>query len=114
MRLIATAMMLWPGALFAGDTASAAADGWRSLFDGGDLSAWRTYRSDAASSGWQVVDGTLQRAGPAGDLITRDEFENFELELEWRVAPGGNSGVFFRAGARSDGDRLLDYPARHA
>jgi hypothetical protein len=43
-----------------------------------------------------VVDGALTRAGRAGDLITRDMFGDFELELEWQVAKGGNSGIMYR------------------
>ena len=47
-------------------------------------------------AGWQIVDGALTRMGKAGDLITRDVFGDFELELEWMVAEGGNSGVMYR------------------
>jgi hypothetical protein len=46
--------------------------------------------------GWQVVDGALTRVGQAGDLITREVFGDFELELEWMVAEGGNSGIMYR------------------
>jgi hypothetical protein len=52
---------------------------------------------DDVPDGWQVVDGALTRVAGAGDLITIDQFANFELELEWNVSPGGNSGIFFRA-----------------
>jgi hypothetical protein len=55
------------------------------------------------SGGWQVVDGALTRAGAgAGDIITREKFKNFELTLEWQVAPGGNSGIFYRASEDDD------------
>jgi hypothetical protein len=47
-------------------------------------------------AGWQVVDGALTRVGQAGDLITREVFGDFELELEWMVAEGGNSGIMYR------------------
>ena len=47
-------------------------------------------------AGWEVADGALTRTGPGGDIITVDQFGNFELELEWMVAPGGNSGIFYR------------------
>jgi len=47
-------------------------------------------------AGWQVVDGALTRVGEGGDLITRDEFGDFELALEWKVAEGGNSGIMYR------------------
>jgi hypothetical protein len=73
----------------------AAAAAWRPLFDGVTTNGWRGFRrTDAA--GWQVVDSALTRVGEGADLITQDQFANFELELEWKVAPGGNSGILFR------------------
>ena len=69
---------------------------WRALFDGRSLVAWRGYRRDRVPAGWQVVDGALTRVGQAGDLITREVFGDFELELEWMVAEGGNSGIMYR------------------
>lgn len=69
---------------------------WRSLFDGRSLQQWRGYRGDGVPEGWQVVDGALTRVGKAGDLISRDMFGDFELELEWMVAEGGNSGIMYR------------------
>jgi 3-keto-disaccharide hydrolase len=69
---------------------------WRSLFDGRSLAGWRRYRSGDIPSGWHVVDGTLVRDGPGGDIITADTFANFELMLEWKIAPGGNSGIMYR------------------
>lgn len=77
-------------------TANERAAGWRLLFDGQTTSGWRGYRQDAAPAGWQVVDGELVRTGGGGDLITVDQFGDFELALDWKVGPGGNSGVFYR------------------
>jgi hypothetical protein len=52
---------------------------------------------------WSVVDGELRTIpGPGIDLITRDAFEDFELEFEWLVAPGGNSGVLYRVAETPD------------
>jgi hypothetical protein len=45
--------------------------------------------------GWQLTEGELSRLGSGGDIVTVDQFEDFEMELEWKVAPGGNSGIFF-------------------
>jgi Domain of Unknown Function (DUF1080) len=70
--------------------------GWRSLFDGHSAAAWRGFRSDHLPAGWRVVDQTLTRVGPAGDIVTREQFGDFELALEWMVRSGGNSGVFYR------------------
>jgi len=77
--------------------------GWRLLFDGRTTSGWRNFKRDSIGAGWQVVDGALTRAQPgAGDIITRDKFKNFELSLEWKIAPGGNSGIFYRASEDDD------------
>ena len=71
------------------------AAGWRLLFDGQSLEHWRGYKRDDAPDGWRAVDGTLARVGRGGDLITREQFAGFDLMLDWRVSPGGNSGVMF-------------------
>jgi hypothetical protein len=70
---------------------------WRSLFDGKTLSGWRGYSQPQALNGWKVEDGALVRFSKGGDIVTADEFGDFELSLEWKVAPGGNSGIFYRA-----------------
>jgi len=75
---------------------------WRALFDGETTAGWRGYRMDGVPDGWQVVDGALTRVAGAGDIITIDQFGNFELELEWNVSPGGNSGIFFRVTEAAD------------
>lgn len=78
------------------------AAGWRLLFDGRTTAGWRGFRRDSMPAGWQVVDGALTRVAQGGDIITVDQFENFELALEWKVAPRGNSGVFYRATEATD------------
>ncbi len=71
--------------------------GWRLLFDGKSTAGWRNYQRDDVSPGWQVVDGQLRRvAKGAGDLITKEKFEFFELSLEYNISPEGNSGLMFR------------------
>ena len=72
------------------------ADGWRSLFDGRTTAGWRGFRQPAMPAGWQAVDGALTRVGQGGDIVTVDEFGDFELELEWNLSRNGNSGVFYR------------------
>jgi hypothetical protein len=72
--------------------------GWQLLFDGQTTQGWRNYQRDTISDGWQVVDGALTRVADAGDIVTVEQYSDFELRLEWKVAPGGNSGIFFRAG----------------
>ncbi|MGQ0640097.1 MAG: 3-keto-disaccharide hydrolase [Gemmatimonadaceae bacterium] len=70
--------------------------GWTVLFDGNSTSAWRGFKQQELPSGWQIVDAALTRVGGGGDIITRDQFGDFELELEWKLAPKGNSGIMFR------------------
>ncbi|MGQ0715530.1 MAG: 3-keto-disaccharide hydrolase [Gemmatimonadaceae bacterium] len=77
-------------------TAEERAGGWRSLFDGATTTGWRGYKRSDVPNGWRVVDGALTRVGGGGDLITTEQFGNFELSLEWKVQSGGNSGVFYR------------------
>ena len=75
---------------------------WRLLFDGSTTKGWRAYSGDSMPSGWKVVDGTLTRVAKAGDIITADTYRNFELSVDWKIAPGGNSGIFYRAAPGSD------------
>jgi hypothetical protein len=90
-----TAACLVSGAL-AADHGDASAGGWRPLFDGRHTNAWRGWTSTDFPAGWHVASGTLSKEGSVDDLVTRNEFANFELELEWKIGKGGNSGVFYR------------------
>lgn len=74
-------------------------DQWLSLFDGETTEGWHTYRRDTVGSAWSVQDGALTFNPEVpqegrGDIVTDREFENFELELEWKIGSGGNSGIF--------------------
>jgi hypothetical protein len=73
------------------------AAGWMLLFDGRTLAGWRGYNRPDLPGGWAIDDGALARVGPGGDIITIEQFGDFELALEWRVQGGGNSGIFYRA-----------------
>ncbi len=75
------------------------AAGWKLLFDGKTTDGWRGYRKEAfPDKGWVVADGCLRVVGGAkgGDIITKDQYGDFELALEWRVAPRANSGIMYR------------------
>ena len=74
-------------------TAKERAEGWRPLFDGRTTAGWRGFRQKTMPAGWQAIDGALTRAGQAGDIVTADEFGDFELTLDWSVPPNGNSGI---------------------
>ncbi len=76
-------------------TADEAKAGWTLLFDGKSLEHWRGYKKTEVPDGWKAEDGALARPGGGGDLVTRDEYQDFDLKLEWKISPGGNSGVMF-------------------
>lgn len=72
------------------------AAGWRWLFDGESTTGWRSFSHDGfPRQGWTVKDGCLTHSGRGGggDIITEATFADFELTLEWRMAPNGNSGI---------------------
>ena len=80
---------------------SAHTEPWTPLFDGKSLSGWRAYRQpDASSTRWRIEDGSLTVDAAGGedtrgklDLLTTSTYDAFELEWQWKVAPGGNSGL---------------------
>jgi len=70
--------------------------GWELLFDGTSTDKWRNYKKDDISDGWVVEDGALVRKnGGAGDIITKKQYESFEIALEFKISKGGNSGLMF-------------------
>src|SRR6202162_1671385 len=87
-------------------TAEQRAAGWRSLFDGTSTAAWRGYHEQSFPAGWHIAkeltdklgveDVVLTKTGSVHDIITREQLGNFELALDWKLSPGGNSGVFYR------------------
>jgi len=79
-----------------GLSAEEAATGWRLLFDGQSLAQWRSYQEPEVDSGWAVENGCLARVGMGGDIISKEQFGDFELKLEWRISDSGNSGIFIR------------------
>jgi hypothetical protein len=83
-------------------TEAETAAGWRLLFDGTSTAGWRGYKKDVfPATGWAVDGGVLKLTPPAeksqrpGDIVTVEQFERFELALDWRLAEAGNSGVMY-------------------
>lgn len=91
----ACAMLLGAAAYGQPNRASQQAE-WRSLFDGKTLNGWRAYKTQDPPRGWTVVDGTITKERGAQDLVTKDQFGDFELEFEWKIGEEGNSGIFYR------------------
>ena len=75
---------------------SPSAGPWRVLFDGTSLDAWRGYQGQPIPSGWHIAGNTLAKDVPVADIVTKDEFADFELQIEWKIGEGGNSGIFYR------------------
>lgn len=76
-------------------------EGWKLLFNGKNMDGWRTFKGRENNS-WEVIDGTLHckpatAADKRSDMITVDQYADFELAFEWKIAPGDNSGVIYRA-----------------
>lgn len=69
--------------------------GWTVLFDGTSLEHFRGFKKQSMPSAWRIEDGTLTLRGSGGDIITRKQYDDFELELQWRVTEAGNSGIFY-------------------
>jgi Domain of Unknown Function (DUF1080) len=72
------------------------AAGWRLLFDGQTTNGWRGYKSQTVPAAWHVAGGALAKDTGTADLITTDKYANFDLQLDWKVAPRGNAGIFYR------------------
>jgi hypothetical protein len=79
-------------------------DGWQLLFDGQTTRGWHKYGGKPVGSAWKIADGTLYldttvkenwQVKDGGDIVSDEEFENFHLKLEWKIAKDGNSGIMF-------------------
>ena len=70
--------------------------GWKLLFDGQSTTGWRNYRKQEVNPGWVVEEGALVRKGKgAGDIVTANQYDSFELSIEYRISQAGNSGIMF-------------------
>lgn len=92
-------------------TSDEIASGWELLFDGKTTEGWRGFKMEGMPAGWHVDDGCLITSGEGddlrGDIITINQYEDFDLSLEWAISPGGNSGILFHI---LEGD----YPSTYA
>jgi hypothetical protein len=98
----------------------------RSLFDGKTTTGWRGFKKAAfPERGWAIENGWIkhlatgsQNGAGGGDIITLDTFDNFDLQFEWKVAPGANSGVKYLVTEERSGPVAHEYQiiddARHA
>lgn len=107
MRLLATAFLSLGLALsgMAADntlTDAEKAEGWKLLFDGTSTTGW-VNRGKEDLKNWKAIDGAFVRDGGGGDaLYQAEQFENFVLKIDWKIADKGNSGVFIRLSSIKD------------
>lgn len=95
-------------------------DGYYVIFDGKTFNGWRGYGKDHVPSKWAIEDGCIKfngtgggeaQEGDGGDIIFAHKFKNFEFELEWKVAKGANSGIFYLAQevqTEKDGEKRME------
>jgi Domain of Unknown Function (DUF1080) len=76
--------------------ANAQKNKWVSLFDGKNLKDWHIYNSPNTPIGWEIINGELTTKGKSGDIVTDKEYEDFEMEFEFKIPPTCNSGVLYR------------------
>ena len=96
--LVALPALLLMAALPFPKTARQKPAGWKSLFDGKTTRGWHSYGKTTVDPQWEVKDGALhldKSKGGGGDLVTDGAYGNFDLKLEWKVAPKSNSGIIF-------------------
>ncbi len=79
-------------------------DGWKLLFNGKDYTGWHNYGKQTIGQAWKIVDGAMfldasdkenWQVKGGGDILTDEEFDNFHLQLEWKISAKGNSGIIF-------------------
>ena len=96
-------------------------NGYITIFDGETFNGWRGYGKDRVPTKWTIEDGCIKfngsgggeaQDGDGGDLIFAHKFKNFELELEWKVAKGSNSGILYLAQevTSKDKDPFTSFP----
>ena len=77
--------------------------GWKLLFDGQTMQGWRNFKQSEVGPGWKVIDGAITwTIKGAGDLVTADQYDSFELSLEYNISPGGNSGLMYHVTEEGD------------
>ncbi len=97
-----TAQVALPNTL----TGAEKAAGWELLFDGKTMNKWRNFRKKTIGSSWIINDDAIHlnakknpnghwQAANGGDILTKNEYENFELRLEWKITACGNSGIIY-------------------
>jgi len=96
-------------------TPSEQSSGWKLLFDGKTTTGWHNFNKTTVGASWKIADEAIMldavkgpdgswQAKDGGDIVTQDEYENFELHLEWKISPCGNSGIIYNVVESLDHD----------
>lgn len=99
-------------------------EGWILLFDGKSFVGWRGVGREGIPQGHWIIEGGSMKKVPSGDvplqedgqpllggdILTERTYENFELALEWKISPGGNSGIKYNVSE----EMSTSYPPRYA
>lgn len=79
-----------------GNEAQAQKGKWVKLFDGKTTTGWHSWQESSVKPQWKIEDGALVLTEKGGkDLVTDKEYGDFQLELEWKISEGGNSGIIY-------------------
>ncbi|WP_138992871.1 DUF1080 domain-containing protein [Larkinella sp. C7] len=113
---ILTLGMLLPTTVFSQKantlTAKEKKDGWVLLFDGTSSAGWKTPSGKPVPAGWEIKDGTLtaKKGGKGGDIISENQYSNFDLTFDYTIEPTGNSGVkYFYTKYEKGGNLGMEY-----
>ena len=89
--------IILPNSLFSQNklTSAEKTEGWKLLFNGNNFDGWTATDGSPVSDGWKVIDGAITTIndGKGGDIMSVDEYSNFDLSLDYKIEPGVNSGV---------------------
>jgi 3-keto-disaccharide hydrolase len=94
--VIGAVCFLWTG------RASIADNSWINLLGEDSRELWRGYKGETWPAGWELCDGVLSRTAGGDDLMTKAVYNDFDLRLEWKISPGGNSGVMYHVSTGDD------------
>jgi hypothetical protein len=101
LMILCSLLILSFSSVYAGEnelTDAEKKDGWKLLFDGKTIEHFRNYNKKGVSDKWKVKDGTITLEGKGGgDLVTKEKYGSYEFKMQWRISPGGNSGLFIHA-----------------
>ncbi|GAC1419892.1 MAG: DUF1080 domain-containing protein [Flavisolibacter sp.] len=96
--IVLVVVLSWNRDVTKGKIISSSKDGWEMLFDGKTTKGWHSYGKTKPSDSWKIKDGAIGLSpggSEGGDLVTDQEFSNYDLKLEWKISDKGNSGVIF-------------------